>query len=136
MKKGKPFGFYSKQSCVRLALLCAAIIFVSSFFAQLVQSDLGKVKIENITIDARGAELNGELYYPSGTTSHDSLPAVIVNHGGGCTYGTTKNMAEEIARRGFVVFNVSAYGSGMSEQPDYDDAEQGLPGFYSSVKFH
>ena len=133
MKKGKPFGFYSKQSCVRLALLCAAIIFVSSFFAQLVQSNLGKVKIEPISIDARGAELDGELYYPAGTTSHDSLPAVIVNHGGGCTYGTMKNMAEEIARRGFVVLNVSAYGSGMSAQPDYDDAEQGLPGFYSSV---
>ena len=133
MKKGKVFGFFSKQSCIRLALLCAAIILVSSFFAQLVQTDMGKVKIEHITIDARGAELDGELYYPAGTTSHDSMPAVIVNHGGGCTYGTMKNMAEEIARRGFVVFNVSAYGSGMSAQPDYDDAEQGLPGFYSSV---
>ena len=133
MKKGKFFGFGTKQGCVRLALLCAAIIFISSFFAQLIQTDFGEIKIEKITIDARGAELTGELYYPAGTTSHDSLPAVITNHGGGCTYGTMKNTAEEIARRGFVVFNVSAYGSGMSAQPDYDDAEQGLPGFYSSV---
>ena len=128
------FTLKTKAGCNRLLAIFIVLIFVSSFFAQLVQTDGGKVKVEPITIDARGAELSAELYYPVGTTGNDNLPAVIVNHGGGCIYGTMKNIAEEIARRGFVVLNVSAYGSGLSAQPDYDDAGQGINGFYQSLR--
>lgn len=130
----KALTLKTKQGCNRLLAIFIAIILISSFFAQLVQTDGGTVKVESITIDARGAELNAELYYPVGTIGDDKMPAVIVNHGGGCIYGTMKNLAEEIARRGFVVLNVSAYGSGMSAQPDYDDAGQGINGFYQSLR--
>ena len=122
------FSFKTKEGCSRLLALFIILILLSSFLGQLSQTDGGAIKIESIVLDAQGAELNGELYYPAGTTSNDKLPAVIVNHGGGCIYGTMKNIAQEIARRGFVVFNVSAYGSGLSAQPDYDDAGQGING--------
>ena len=36
--------------------------------------------------------------------------------------------AEELARRNFVVLNVSAYGAGTSAQPDYDENDQGIEG--------
>ena len=134
MEKGeRKLSFKTKSGCHRLLAIFIALILVSSFFACLIQTDFGTVKVEHITIDARGAELTAELYYPAGTTGHDSLPAVIVNHGGGCIYGAIKNLAEELARRGFVVINVNAYGSGLSAQPDYDDVDQGINGFYSSV---
>jgi len=132
--KEKFFTFKTKRGCSRLLALFIALILVSSFLAQLVQTDGGSIKVESITIDARGAELNGELYYPAGTTGNDKMPCVIVNHGGGCIYGSMKNIAGELARRGFVVFNVSAYGSGLSAQPDYDDAGQGKNGFFQSLR--
>ena len=37
------------------------------------------------------------------------------------------------ARRGFVVLNVSAYGTGLSDQPIYDEARQGVDGFNMMV---
>lgn len=131
---GKRFSLKTKAGCSRLLAIFIALILVCGFLGQLVQTNGGKIKIESVTIDARGAQLNGELYYPAGTTGNDKMPAIIVNHGGGCIYGTMKNIAEEIARRGYVVFNVSAYGSGLSEQPDYDDAGQGINGFYQSIR--
>ncbi len=130
----KKLTLKTKSGCNRLLAIFIAIILISSFFAQLVQTNGGTVKIEPITIDARGAELTGELYYPVGTIGDDKLPAVIVNHGGGCIYGAFKNLSEEIARRGFVVLNINAYGSGMSAQPDYDDAGQGINGFFQSLR--
>lgn len=132
MKKQK-LTLKTSQGCGRIMAIFIAIILVCGFCAQLVQTDGGRIKVEPIMLDARGAELNGELYYPAGTTGNDKMPAVIVNHGGGCVYGTMKNIAQELARRGFVVFNVSAYGSGLSAQPDYDDAGQGINGFYQSL---
>lgn len=128
------FSLKTKAGCNRLLAIFIALILVCGFFAQLVQTNGGTVKVESITIDARGAQLTGELYYPAGTIGDDKIPAIIVNHGGGCIYGTMKNIAEEIARRGYVVFNVSAYGSGLSEQPDYDDAGQGINGFFQSIR--
>ncbi len=130
----KRFSLKTKAGCSRLLAVFIALILVCGFCAQLVQTNGGKVKVESIVIDARGAQLTGELYYPAGTTGEDKMPAVIVNHGGGCIYGTMKNIAEEIARRGYVVLNVSAYGSGLSEQPDYDDAGQGINGFFQSIR--
>ena len=130
----KSFTLKSKAGCKKLLALFIVLILVSSFFAQLVQTNGGTIKVEPIMIDARGAELSAELYYPAGTIGDDKLPAVIVNHGGGCIYGTMKNIAEELARRGFVVLNISAYGSGLSAQPDYDDAGQGINGFYQSLR--
>ena len=123
----------TKEGCGRLLAIFIAVILVSGLCAQFVQTDGGRIKVYPIMLDARGALLRGEIYYPACTTGNEKMPAVIVNHGGGCVYGTMKNMAQELARRGFVVFNVSAYGSGLSAQPDYDDAGQGINGFYQSL---
>lgn len=103
---GKRFSLKTKAGCSRLLAIFIALILVCGFLGQLVQTNGGKIKIESVTIDARGAQLNGELYYPAGTTGNDKMPAIIVNHGGGCIYGTMKNIAEEIARRGYVVLDL------------------------------
>lgn len=65
--------------------------------------------------------MDADLYYPAGTDSSDRLPAVVIAHGGGVSKGVTQGLAEEFARRGYVVLNPSAFGAGISEQPVIDD---------------
>ena len=124
----KKFTLKTKEGSARLFTLCIVLILLFSFVACIFSSNGFTVKIEHVTLDARGATLNGELYYPAATSDQDKLPAVIVAHGGGCAYGVVRGLAEELARRGFVVFNVSAYGSGLSEQPIYDESGEGING--------
>ncbi len=111
----------SPEGCRHLLWILISIILVSSFCARLITTQGGAVECEKVVIDARGATLSAEIYYPAGTSEEDKLPAVIVAHGGGCTFETVKGIAQELARRGFVVLNVSGYGSGLSEQPLYDE---------------
>ena len=70
----------------RLFALLVVLILLFSFLAHMFATNFGRVKIEQINIDARGALLDGELYYPVGTSDESSLPAVIVTHGAGCTH--------------------------------------------------
>lgn len=127
-KVEKKFTLQTKQGCRRLFALSIVLILLFSFVSCIFSTNGFTVKIEHVTTDARGATLNGELYYPAATSDKDNLPAVIVAHGGGCAYGVVRGLAEELARRGFVVFNVSAYGSGLSEQPVYDESGEGING--------
>ncbi len=64
----KFFNLNSAKGCKRLALTLIALIVLFSLCAQLLTTDGGRIKVEKITIDARGAALEGELYYPVGTT--------------------------------------------------------------------
>ena len=88
----------------RLFALLVVLILLFSFLAHMFATNFGRVKIEQINIDARGALLDGELYYPVGTSDESSLPAVIVTHGAGCTHKGMNSYCIELARRGFVVF--------------------------------
>ena len=135
-EKEHKFTLLTREGCKRIFFLCLALIFGFSLLAQLLHSNFGSIKVERIVLDKRGAELNGELYYPAGTSSEDSLPGVVVTHGGGCNFGVTRGIAFELARRGFVVFNVSAYGSGASNMPRFDEngnGENGLVIFMSPM---
>lgn len=125
----KKFSLESKQGCLRVIALLMVLILLSSFAAQMVSSDSGNIKISNICVDVRGAELCFDQYVPAGTSDADSLPAIVTIHGGGCPAGVMRGIAEDLARRGFVVVNLNAYGAGTSEQPLSDDGGQGVDGF-------
>lgn len=125
----KKLTLKTKEGCCRLIAISIIVLLLSGLIARAFQNDFGKIKVEQVTFDSRGAAMNAELYYPVGTNDTDSLPGIVVTHGGGCTLGVTKGIASELARRGFVVLNVSAYGTGLSDQPDYDEAGQGKDGF-------
>lgn len=90
---------------------------------------MGKVKISHLTVDARGAELDMDLYVPVNVSDSDSLPCVLLAHGRGATKNVLRGIAEELSRRGFVVLNVNAYGMGLSEQPVSDEVGNGAAGF-------
>lgn len=122
-------GMDTREGCKRWVAILAAVILLTSFFAALISSDGGKIKIESISIDARGAELTGDLYYPAGTTDEDSYPAVILVPGAGVIKENMRGFAEELARRGYVVFNVNPYGNGLSETPVYNENDMGIKQF-------
>lgn len=126
MVKSKKFLDLSTAiGCKRLFLIFFAAVLLFSFCAQLISSDFGRVKIENISIDKRGAVMSGELYYPAGTSDEDKLPCIVLAHGGAINHNCMRGFAEELSRRGFVVLNLSSYGAGISEQPPYDEIDQG-----------
>lgn len=116
-----------RKNVIALAV-CLALILVCSFAAQLISSQGGKIKIEQIQIDSRGAMLSADLYYPAGVSDTDSLPAIVVAHGAGVTKGNMRGIAEELARRQFVVLNVNGYGTGLSEMPPNDENDMGEQG--------
>ena len=124
----KKLTWQTRRGCFRLMAIFMAIILVFGFMGILFESDFGKLKVSQVKVDFRGAALSGELYYPVGTSSHDNLPALVLAHGGANTFGMEKNIAAEMARRGFVVFSFSAYSQGLSEQPYYDESDQGANG--------
>ena len=115
----------TREGCKRWLAILLAVILVTSFIAQMIASQGGSIKISNLTIDARGAENNGDLYSPAGTTDEDKLPAVILAPGAGVVKENMRGLAEELARRGYVVFNVNPYGNGLSETPVYNENDMG-----------
>lgn len=129
MKPCSAFSLKTKAGCWRLFVLLLATIFVFSFCAQLITSAGGSIKVQKITIDARGANLEGDLYYPAGISDQDKIPAIVVVHGGGVNKGNYKGIAEELARREFVVLNLNAYATSGSEMPPYDETRQGADGY-------
>lgn len=130
------FSFKTFDGCKRLLALLLIILLVSSFMGRLIQTDFAKVKVENVRIDSRGAAIDAELYYPAGTSSADKLPAILTAHGGDCNMGVMRYFALELARRGFVVLNTNATLTGMSDQPKYDEAGQGVDEFNFRVAYN
>lgn len=120
------FDLNTAGGCKRLLSLLVALVIVLSFFAQLISTDGGRIKVEKIRIDARGATLEGELYYPAGTTDEDKYPAVVIVPGAGSINYQLRSFAEEFAKRDYVVFSINAYGSGASETPVYNENDQGI----------
>lgn len=133
MKKKKKFSLSTAGGSRRLLALALCVIMISSFLACLISSDFGRIKVSHVEFDARGAVIECELYTPAGVSDHDSLPAVAVSHGGNVSNAVMRSIAEEIARRGFVVLNLNSYGCGTSEEPKYDEAGLGVDAYDVSV---
>ena len=125
----KKFSLRTRTGCLRLLAIFLCGILLFSFFASLISSSFGQVKISHLKVDARGAELDMDLYVPVGVSDSDSLPCLILAHGRGATKNVMRGFAEEFSRRGYVVVNVNAYGMGLSEQPVSDDSGNGAESF-------
>ena len=123
--KGEKIGFWktlkTTKGAWKLLAVCLAVIIVFSCIGALMAHSGTKVVIRNISFDKRGAVLTAELYTPRHVSAEDNLPAVLLAHGGGVSNGVMGGFAQELARRGFVVLNVNAYGAGTSENPPTDE---------------
>ncbi len=116
MKKGK-FNLLTPENAWRVLGVFIVLTLIFSAIAGLTITRGNKVIIKNITLDVRGAALNFEQYEPRNVDSEDSLPAIILFHGGSESLAASNMVAWELSKRGFVVLNASMYGCGLSEQP-------------------
>lgn len=117
MEKKKRFTLSTQKGSWRLFALFLALVLLFSLFAQAVFTRGYKISVSDVTIEVRGADLHFELYKPANVSSADKLPCMIITHGGSESLAACSIMAWELARRGFVVMNVDAYGAGLSDQP-------------------
>ena len=122
----KQFDIKTISGSKRILAILVTVILVSSCIAQMISSDFGKIKIEKISIDPRGAALTGELYYPAYISDEEKLPAVVVVPGAGVINYSMRSYAEELAKAGYVVFNLNPYGSSTSETPVNNENDQGI----------
>jgi predicted secreted protein len=116
MKKGK-FNLLTPENAWRVLGVFLILTLVFSAIAGLIITRGNKIVVKSITLDVRGAALTFEQYEPRNVDSEDSLPAIILFHGGSESLAATNMVAWELAKRGFVVLNASMYGCGNSEQP-------------------
>ena len=115
--KPKPERFWSlktRKSCLRMLLILLCGILLFSLLAAVISSSGMQVKISHLKIDARGAELDMDLYAPRGVSDTDQLPCVILAHGRGATKNVARGFAEELSRRGSTAWTGSALGTAPS----------------------
>jgi len=117
----KKFTFKTVPGSWRMLAVFVALILLFSFFANLIISQGYKISVSNITYEVRGAELSMELYKPTDVDSTDSLPCMIIAHGGSESLPATSLICWEFAKRGFVVLAVNAYSAALSGQPAIND---------------
>lgn len=112
----KKITFSNKPGSWRMLALFLALALILGAAANFVQSDKYRIMTKQITIDTRGGYLSFEQYEPRNVSADDSIPAIVLFHGGSESLSASSMVAWELARRGFVVLNASMYSCGLSEQ--------------------
>lgn len=90
-------------------------------------------RIEYPTIDGSDPDQNfGDLYLPAGPQHHDSIPLVVLIHGGAWKSQLGENLfdpfARDLASRGLAVYNIEyrRVGSGGGWPKTFEDVSQAL----------
>lgn len=105
----------SKKSSLA-AVISLVLVFVFMAVASGFNSDWGKVEISDIYYpNSEGTMIHAQLYVPNGVSSANPAPAILNMHGGSDYLQMVGNYSIELARRGYVVLSVDAYGSGSSD---------------------
>ena len=99
----------------KFLFICLSIIFVSSFFASLIQTNFGSIKIElrNLQTDD-GQNLVYDLYKPKAANADNKVPFIVVVPGFQRSKEALSNIAIELSRRGFAIALIDPYAQGMS----------------------
>ena len=141
--KTKKFSLKTVEGSWRLLALFFAIVLLCGAVSQLIITQGYKIQISTVTYEVRGAELNMELYKPTNASSAKKLPCIILAHGGSESLAANSLNAWELAKRGFVVLNVSMYSCGLSGQPAINDGgtneknyfRGGTQGMYDALQY-
>jgi pimeloyl-ACP methyl ester carboxylesterase len=87
-----------------------------------VKSNNGQIVVKEVTISPYGTDLAGSMFIPKSALKTDqagnfinTVPAVIVNAGFTNSRTYLDNVAIQLARCGFAVFQIDMYGHGHSE---------------------
>ena len=99
----------------KFLFVCICIIFISSFFASIVQTSFGNVNIQLKKLETdNGQTLVYDLYKPKLADSANKVPFIVVVPGFQRSKEALSNIAIELSRRGFAVALIDPYAQGMS----------------------
>ncbi|MBQ8996028.1 MAG: alpha/beta fold hydrolase [Oscillospiraceae bacterium] len=106
----------SKKSKSSLAVFLCCILLATIFMvlANGIQRDHGNIQIIDGSISDPRGFLTYKLYKPTGASSSNKAPAVLLLHGYQNDHETCAAYAIELARRGAVVLCLDEYGHGSS----------------------
>ena len=99
------------------AVLCISLCLclISVIFAGAIQTDWGRVEMSELSLETQAGTLTGYLFRPASASAENPAPAVVASHG----YLNNREMQDcnyiELARRGYVVIAMNAYGHGDSD---------------------
>lgn len=112
---------------VRILLIGLILILVGSILANLIQTDLRRVRVKDFYIGVEKQQtLHALAFIPKDCTAENPCPAVVTSHGW-LNSGEVQDAASiELSRRGVVVLAMDAVGHGMSSDaigvPSSEDA--------------
>ena len=106
----------TKKTAKVFLVISILLMFVSAIVASAVQTNGGKVRMEELNIMTdEGYTMSAYLFVPENATKDTPAPAIVTSHG----YLNNKEMTDanyvELARRGYVVLAI--------DQPDHGDSE-------------
>ena len=105
-----------KQKSKLVLVISLILIFVFMGIASGFNSAWGNVTVSDIYYpNSEGGLIHAQLFVPKNASSAEPLPAILNMHGGSDYLQTVSNYSIELARRGYVVLSVDAYGSGNSD---------------------
>jgi dienelactone hydrolase len=105
-----------RKPCSIVAAVSLVMVLVFMTVASGFNSAWGDVTITDVHYpNSEGGMLHGQLFVPKGASSSNPAPAILNMHGGSDYLQTVSNYSIELARRGYVVLTVDAYGSGESD---------------------
>ena len=104
-----------KKCSVIAAAVSLALVFLFMAVASGFNSAWGNVAVRDVYYpSSEGTMLHGQLFLPKGVSSANPAPAILNMHGGSDYLQMVGTYSIELARRGYVVLSVDAYGSGSS----------------------
>ncbi len=120
-----------QKTMLRLLAVALVLMLVSCIGASLIQTDMGRIQIMDVKIPMpQGETLRVLIHKPETASRENPAPCVITSHGYHATLETQDITSIELARRGFVVFNMDTYSAGDSsgtvEEYAYNRSYYGL----------
>lgn len=125
-------------------IVCIVLAVVSISVASLIESDFGRVSVEQIRIpittnNGISAYIPAKLYIPDGVDSSNPAPAVLLMHGYQNDKDTSAAFAVELARRKIVALSIDEFGHGESpigmRNRGYDKSKSGPNRFKMFMSF-
>ena len=103
------------MNAIAWVAVSVVLILISCIGASLIQTDFGGVTVTDVRLPMPDGEtLRVLVHRPATATEDNPAPAVITSHGYHATLETQDITSIELARRGFVVFNMDTYSAGSS----------------------
>lgn len=107
---------YKRSGAKIVAVAALILVFMCMALASGFNADWGRVSVKDVYYpNSEGGILHVQLFVPETASSASPVPAILNMHGGSDYLQTVSNYSIELARRGYVVLSVDAYGSGSSD---------------------